>query len=631
LRPGEVSFHLFSTPVVFCPLGYDCLRQLMAENLENPLSGTESEGPYRSSGSTPSISLNPRVEPSDLAYLMKLSDALNTTLDLQTLLTRTSELVRAVINYRIFAIFLINDRTRELRMRFQIGHTPQVERTRVPVGKGIVGQVALTRQAILLNDVKSSDFYIDANPEVQSELAVPLIAKNRLIGVMDLESTEADCFTQEHLHVLTLTASRIAQAIENARLYARVSRQKQTLEVQNEIAVELASILEQGPLLERVGQLLRRLIDYQMFSIMLLDEKGETLITRYAWRFGHTHAPLRRIPVNTGLVGAAVREWRFINVPDVTKDTRYLPMNPETHSELVVPLFYKGRIIGVLDLEHTRPSFFTEEHERILTTLAAQVAIAIENARLYQAVRTQERQLERDIAMAREVQLRLLPARAPEHKNADMAVRFLPARTIGGDLYDFVEYVPGRTAIVLGDVSGKAAPAALFAAMVSGIMRAAAGQQPEPAQMLSLLNETLQERKLESQYVTMLFALWDDENRSLTVANSGAIQPVLCTGGKSSILEAEGFPLGLFPEVTYDEIKITTQSGDVIVFVSDGILDAENEKEEMYGDERLAQVLCAHRGEAAKEIADAILEDVSRFQGSKDRFDDETIIVLQVR
>jgi phosphoserine phosphatase RsbU/P len=603
----------------------------MAENPQTPPHhGSEYEGDYRPAETVP-LDANPRVEPADVAYLMKLTDALNTTLDLQTLLSRTSELVRAIINYRIFAIFLLNDRTRELRMRFQIGHTAKVERTRLPVGKGVVGQVALTRQPILLNDVKAAYFYVDANPEVCSELAVPLIAKNRLIGVMDLESTEVGYFTPEHLRVLTLTASRIAQSIENARLYARVSRQAHTLEVQSEIAVELASILELGPLLERVGQLLRRLIDYQMFSIMLLDEKGETLITRYAWRFGYSHAPLRRIPVNTGLVGAAVREWRFINVPDVTKDPRYLPMNEETRSELVVPLFYKGRIIGVLDMEHTRPQFFTEEHERILTTLAAQVAIAIENARLYQAVHAQERQLERDIAMAREVQLRLLPSTAPQPKNAEMAVRFLPARTIGGDLYDFVEYDPGRTAIVLGDVSGKAAPAALFAAMVSGIMRAAAGQKPEPAQMLALLNEALQERKLESQYVTMLFALWDDETRTLSVANSGAVQPVHCSGGQSVTVQAEGFPLGLFSEVSYDEIKVMAQTGDVIVFVSDGILDAENEKDEMYGDDRLAGMLCAHRSESALAIADAILEDVSRFQGAKDRFDDETIIVLRVR
>src|SRR5215469_1210156 len=386
----------------------------------------EFEGDYRpASSANPLAHLDPvnvRIETADLTYLVQLADALNTTLDLQTLLNRTSELVRAIINYRIFAIFLLNDRTHELRMRFQIGHTKEVERMRYPMGKGVVGQVALTRQAILLNDVSTSSIYIAANPDVRSELAVPLIAKNRLIGVMDIESEKPDYFRPEHLHLLTLTASRIAQAIENARLYARVSRQAQTLTVLNEISMELTSILDLDALLERIGQLLRRL------------------------------------PITKGLVGASVREWRVVNVPDVRKDPRYLAMNPETRSELIVPLFHKGRIIGVLDLEHTRSGFFNEEHERTLTTMAAQIAVAIENARLYQAVTRQEKQLERDIAMAREVQLRLLPASAPAHQHADMAVRFLPARTIGGDLYDFLEYGPSQTAIGLGDFIPKAPP-----------------------------------------------------------------------------------------------------------------------------------------------------------------------------
>jgi len=506
-----------------------------------------------------------------------------------------------------------------------------VERLHIPPGRGVVGQVALTRQPVLLNDVTTSEAYFEVNPKVRSELAVPLIVKNRLIGVMDIESEQADYFRPEHLRLLTLTASRIAQAIENARLYARVSRQAQTLTVMNEIATELTSILDLDPLLERVGQLLRRLIDYQMFAIMLLDEKGEALITRYAWRFGYAHAPLRRLPITSGLVGAAVREWRVVNVPDVLKDPRYVPMNPETRSELIVPLFHKGRIIGVLDLEHTRTGFFNEEHARMLTTLAAQVAIAIENARLYQAVHRQERQLERDIAMAREVQLRLLPPTAPEMPNAEMAVRFLPARAIGGDLYDFLDYGPGQTAIVLGDVSGKAAPAALFAALVSGIMRSAAQQQPAPAQMLATLNDAIQERKLESQYVTMLFALWNDENRTLRVANSGAVQPVFCRAGASETVHAEGFPLGMFSDVTYDELTVATKPGDVVIFVSDGILDAENAEDEMYGQERLSSLLCSQREHSAQEIADAILADVSRFLGEQDRFDDETIIVLKVR
>jgi len=607
----------------------------MSPNPPSPPHHHDLEGDYRPADpANPHAHIdlaNPRVESVDFNYLMQMSDALSTTLDLQTLLNRTSELVRSVIQYRIFAILLLNDRSKELRMRFQIGHTPQAEHMRFPMGRGVVGQVALTRQPILLNDVNTSDIYVSVNPDVRSELAVPLIAKNRLIGVMDIESEEAGYFRPEHLHLLTLTASRIAQSIENARLYARVSRQAQSLEVLNEIAVELTSILDLGPLLERVGQLLRRLIDYQMFTVMLLDEKGETLVTRYAWRFGYTHAPRRRLPISSGLVGAAVREWRLINVPDVLKDPRYLEMNPETRSELIVPLFYKGRVIGVLDLEHTRPHAFNEEHERTLTTLAGQIAIAIENARLYQAVRRQEAQLEKDIAMAREVQLRLLPREAPSHPHADMAVRFLPARSIGCDLYDFLDYGPNRTAIVLGDVSGKAAPAALFAALVSGIMRAAAAQLPEPAAMMALLNDWLQERKLDSQYVTLLFALWNDENQTLQVANSGAVQPLFCGAGESVVVRAEGFPLGLFPDVTYEEFSVATQPGDVIIFISDGILDAEDDKEEMYGDERLSALLCSIRTQSAEQIADAILADVGVFQGTHDRFDDETIIVLKVR
>ena len=574
---------------------------------------------------------NPRIETTDLTFLTHMADALNTTLDLQTLLNRASELVKSIIPYSIFAIFLFNDRANDLRMRFQIGHTLEAARMRFPLGKGVIGQVGLTRQPILLNDVSTNEHYIPASPTVKSELTIPLIAKNRLIGVLDLESEQANFFKPEHLHLITLTASRIAQAIENARLYTRVSRQAETLAVLNEISTELISILDLDLLLAKVGSLLRRVIDYQMFSIMLLDDKGETLITRYAWRFGYSHAPMRRISVNTGIVGAVVREWRPINLPDVRKDQRYLAMNPETRSELVVPLFYKERVIGVLDLEHTRTAFFNEDHVRTLTTMAAQVAIAIENARLYQAIKRQEQQLERDIAMAREVQLRLLPTTPPVHQHAELAVTFLPARTIGGDLYDFLEYAPDQTAIVLGDVSGKAAPAALFAALVSGIMRSAAQQKLPPAAMLALLNDALQERKLESQYVVMLYALWHDTNRTLTVANSGAVQPVFCRGGQNVTVKAEGFPLGMFPNATYEEFNVATQPGDAIVFVSDGILDAENENGDMYGEERLATLLCGSRDLPAQHIANSILTSVTQFQGSKDRFDDETIIVLRVK
>jgi sigma-B regulation protein RsbU (phosphoserine phosphatase) len=298
---------------------------------------------------------------------------------------------------------------------------------------------------------------------------------------------------------------------------------------------------------------------------------------------------------------------------------------------MIVPLFYKNRVIGVLDLEHVRPGYFHERHERTLTTLAAQIAIAIENARLYQQVVRHEQQLERDLSMARQVQLRLLPSTVPVHQHGEFAARFLPARSIGGDLYDFAEYDSNRSAIILGDVSGKAAPAALFAALVSGIMRSAAQQEPTPAEMLKQLNEALQERRLDSQYVTMLYAVWNDENRTLQVANAGAVPPIFCRGGEITTMRVEGFPLGMFPEAEYEEFSVSTQPGDAFVFVSDGITDAENAQSEMYGTERLCAMLCEYRHRPAAQIAEAIFSDVARFQAGQPRFDDETILVLRVR
>ena len=183
------------------------------------------------------------------------------------------------------------------------------------------------------------------------------------------------------------------------------------------------------------------------------------------------------------IVGQAVEIRKAILVPDVSKDPRYIEGNPETRSELAVPLIYKDKVIGVLDLEHTRRGFFTDEHRRTVTTLAAQVAIAIENAQLYEEIARQERRLERDLSLARELQMRLLPQTLPKVAHLDLAAKFTPARAIGGDLYDFIPYSLSRLGIVIGDVSGKGAPAAIYAALVSGILRSHAPIEPGPAEM----------------------------------------------------------------------------------------------------------------------------------------------------
>ena len=564
--------------------------------------------------------------------LLEVADVVNTTLDLDTTLRRVAELVRKVIDYEIFGILLLNEKTQELRIRFQVGYTREVaERVRIKVGEGVTGIAAQRREAILVDDVSQDPRYISGVPNVRSELAVPLIIKNRLIGVIDIESPQPNHFTEEHKRLLTLIASRMAVGIENARLYTRTTRQARTLVLLNEIARELTSILNLDELLKRIAELLSRLIDYQMFSILLLDASGGKLQHRFSQRFQENIQLKHDIPLGRGIVGFAAQNKQAVLVPDVNKDPRYVQANPETRSELAVPLVYKDKVIGVLDLEHTRRGFFTDDHKRTVTTLAAQVAIAIENARLYEQIASQEKRLERDLAMARQLQFRLLPPTLPKLENLEIAAKFVPARAIGGDLYDFVSYSMSRTAIVIGDVSGKGAPAAIYAALVSGILRSHAPIEPGPAEMLSAVNFSLGERRIEGQFVSLIYAVWDDRNRTLQVANSGLPRPIYCHDGKIEIIEATGLPLGLFDDADYDEFSFHAKPGDMFVFFSDGILDASNKAGELFGRERVERIVAENPTAPTDTIVKMIFQAVAEHASGEDAFDDETVVAVRVK
>jgi sigma-B regulation protein RsbU (phosphoserine phosphatase) len=407
-----------------------------------------------------------------------------------------------------------------------------------------------------------------------------------------------------------------------------------------------------------------------MFTILLWSDRTERFEHRFSSRFGERITREHNVQLGEGIIGHAAQMRTPVLVPDVRKDPRYIVANPEVRSELSVPLLYKGKVIGVIDLEHTKVNYYNEDHQTTLSTLAAQVAISIANARLYQRIHEEEQRLERDLAMAREVQLRLLPSTPPQPRHAEIAAAFLPARSIGGDVYDFIEYgppgnelyqtsQPERIAIMLGDVSGKAAPAALYAALVSGVLRSLAARHLPPAELLAELNNQLQERKLDSQYVTMLMGLWNDDTRTLQIANAGSVQPLYVTnvanaaiassGGKKrqpstaecaeasrgvrvSTIEAEGFPLGMFPNAEYEEFSIAANPGDLLVFFSDGIVDAENAEGEMFGTDRLSAVLREHPSacNSAQTTVDAILAEVAAFQSGTAHFDDETLVVLRV-
>jgi sigma-B regulation protein RsbU (phosphoserine phosphatase) len=567
-------------------------------------------------------------------FLLEVADAVNTTLDLETLMRRVAELVHRIIRYDVFAILLLNEKKQELRIRFQVGHAPEfAESIRVKVGSGITGLAAQRGEPVLVNNVLQNPEYIASGAKVLSELAVPLIVKGRTIGVIDVEASEKNFFSEEHRSVLMLIASRVAIGVENARLYTRVSRQAKQLVLLNEISRDLTSILNLDQLFKRIGDLLLRLIDYQMFSILLLDERREKLQHRFSLRFNENVHLKHDVPLGRGLVGFAAEQNRTIVVPDVRRDPRYVPLNPETLSELCVPLVYKDEVIGVLDLENTRLNYFTEDHARLMKTMAAQIAIAIENARLYEKIAKQEMRLEEDLRLARELQYRLLPERVPVLHCVEMAARTAPARAVGGDLYDYLPY-PGTelAGLAIGDVSGKGAPAAIYGALTSGMLRSHAWEGPGAAEMLKAINLSLAERPIAAQFVCVLYALLNEPAMTLQIANSGLPYPLRCTrDGKASSIKISGLPLGLFSNAEYDEITFQMQAGEVFLFYSDGIPDAENEAGETFGTRRLIKVLEKHRKASAEQIVDAVFAEVTRFVGSREAFDDATVAVLKIK
>jgi len=581
-----------------------------------------------------STELNSKLEvPAEtLAILAEISQEINASLNLDEVLANAAAQIKRLIDYEVFAVLLPEENTNQLYFRFAIGHRPEVvEHWRVPMGEGIIGAAAATGQSIRVGDVHKDSRYLNALDSVRSELAVPLIVRGRVIGVLDIESSELDYFTRDQQNILTLVASRIGTAIENARLFENARSQADTLLLLNEVGREANSTLQVEEVLRRAAELTKRLIDYQIFSILLYDEADHVFRHRVTVKFGQRVQEKHAVPAHEGIVGAAASLRRPVVVPDVTLDPRYLMINPETRSELAVPMIYKNRVIGVMDLESPQLNYFTPDHVQVLSILAAHLAVSIENARLYERVARDEARMERDLTAARRIQGALLPRLPGPEFGLDIAARVVSSRELSGDLYDFLRYGPQELAIAVGDVSGKGSAAALYGAVAIGTLRSLGPQKHRPAEMLRAVNGFLGERMIEGRFMTLCFATWHRGRHKLRVANAGQEQPFLYHAGRCEKIRLEGFPLGMFEEASYDQRSFILDPGDIVVFHSDGIGDTQSPGGEFFGHDRVCKLIAAHHELTSNGLADRILEEVDRFSGGAHPFDDRTLVVLKVK
>ena len=578
--------------------------------------------------------------PSDtelLSTLFDLGGEVMSVLDLEELLAKLPQLIARLTRFSAFSVYLLDEERQDLHIAYAVGYPGDAATLqRLRVGQGVVGAAVEEGRPILVNDIRLEPRYSGPLRNMLSQLAVPMRLKGRVIGALNLLSETTDAFSSQDEALLRQFGAHVAVALENARLFKAERQYIDTLGTLAEIGREMSSILDLDVLLTRIASLMKRLIDYRTFGILLLNEATQELDMKFAVRYGE-EATSKRVRLGQGLVGWSALHKEPVLVPDVSKDPRYINLVPDARSELVIPMLIKERCIGVFDLESPELDAFTKEHKELLTLLASQAAVAIENARLYEEVRRNEERIEKELRFAQRVQLALLPTEPPASLHgADVAGRFAPARELGGDLHDFLAPEPDTLVVAVGDVSGKGAPAALYGAFAAELVRSRTLRRrytPERfsvSGVLQAMNTTLHERQLEEYYCTLCYAMFDLKRQKLTMSNSGLPYPIRCSATGCGQIEIPGVPLGSFPGVDYDEVTVQLQPGDVVVFCTDGIFETVDERGAEFGPRRVCDVVKAHRHEAARVIVDAIFDAAHGFRGQAPQYDDMTAVVVKI-
>jgi sigma-B regulation protein RsbU (phosphoserine phosphatase) len=568
--------------------------------------------------------------------MFDLGRQVTAVLDINELFEKTPELIRRLIPFDAFAVYLFDERRNDLSIAYAAGYPADTARIRIRLSEGIVGRVVESQQALVVGDVSADPHYIEVVPGMASTLAVPLIYKKKAVGALNILSRTRDQYSEQDSVILRQFAGALAQALVNARMFERERADAAAFEMLAEIGKEVAAVLDLNQLLSNIAQLTRRVVDYRTFGILLYDEERQELEMKVAVHYGEKKV-LPKVRLGEGLVGYAALHREAVLVPDVSQDPRYIKAVEDVRSELAVPMLLKDRCIGVFDLESPELDAFTKRDVEILTLLASQAAVAIENARLYETVLRSEARMEKELHFAKRVQAALLPLQLPKKlKGVDIAASFASARELGGDFYDFIVPDSNTLIVALGDVSGKGVPAALYSVFAGELVRGRTFRrrfmpdQSTPSHVLGSINTILHERQLEEYYCTLCYAVFDLKRRTVTMSNSGVPYPVRATGDTVAQIESPGVPLGSFYGTTYDEVTLPLGKDDVFVFCSDGVSEAMNRKSEEFTSEGVIKVVEGSRTLSAREIVDNIVQAVDAHRAGFPPNDDTTVVAVRI-
>lgn len=395
-------------------------------------------------------------------------------------------------------------------------------------------------------------------------------------------------------------------------------------------AIRLANLSHELPeMLDAVLDGVSGLMAYDAAGVYVIDPETQ------AWRGqrsrGYTQNAARmELPFEPkGLVGRVLASGRSMLVDDPTATPDHLEGRPSTRTEILVPLVgSRGRIIGALNVESDRPSAYDTLSLELLALFASGVAGPIENAMLY-AERLERRGAEDELIVARRVMDELLPHHTPAIEGFDIAGLHRSSREVGGDYYELIPLADAHWGVAIADVVGKGVAAALLVSAMRASLSSLARQELALRAILRRANRFFHASVAEGKYVTLFYAVLDVPSRRLIYVNAGHVPPVLLrTSGEVRLLEAGGFPLGLFDEPRYEEGFVHLHAGDVLALYTDGVTEACDAADEPYERTRLIEVLRRVQAQSAAAICDAIVTDVLGFSGP-DAEDDQTLLVIK--
>lgn len=467
-----------------------------------------------------------------------------------------------------------------------------------------------------------------------------LRAGDRILGILNVAAPDWNAFSPHALALLTNVGSQVGTALERARLFdllkeQRIHEQALLLDFSNQLLgrLDLDDLI--GFLVEQV----RRVLGADASALLLAGDEAAFLDFRATSGWQADPVEARRKIQAGGEVGPA-RAMRTLK-PELVRDLEQSELTPFLPAWLraegfrgyaVVPLVVEGRSIGLLTVQDRRPRLLDENGVRLLRLMANQAAIAIEKARLHRE-ELKGRAMEREMELGREIQLGLLPTSAPVVPGWEFAVYYQPARLVGGDYYDLIEFsdAPDRLGIVIADVVGKGVPAALFMALGRTVIRAMATGNRNPAEVLVGANPVILKDSHSGLFLTAFYALLDTASGRLSYANAGHNRPLLWRAATGEIQElvSDGIALGAVPGIELEERSVDVAPGDLALLYTDGVTEAMDGEYRPFGMERLRAALHGCAGAPAQETVDTLATDLKTFAGDVQRSDDITILAVR--